>query len=169
MGMWHKLEIRKRETKNMLGPPLKMKEWGDVTYMYCINSAIRDKIRDINNFVLNGSISVSYYHITLMSLMQLYAIAFPLRYMNLSKKKVIILIVAIWVLSLGVIASLTIYAYNDPFNPPGPDDFHDQSSVYLINFIMTLLLPYMITVLSVTLLCIVHFRYKQLNITVLST
>ena len=53
---------------------------------YCTKKSINEIIRHINNFVINASVSVSFYTITVMSLLKVYALASPISYKFLSKK-----------------------------------------------------------------------------------
>ena len=118
---------------------------------YCTKKYINEVFNYTFDFVFNVSTSISYYNIALMALLKLYALACPFRHRSLSKAKVFLFIVAVWLVPIATLVGLQWYLNAVTYSPWAIQLYH----------IMVGLVPYTITILSVILLCIYFFKYKR--------
>jgi len=111
---------------------------------------------------LNPPLTVSFYMITLMSVLKFYAVMYPIRYRYLTNTKVNILISVLWIVPFLLVAGVNFipelhYKITDGRGP----SVENMKLYFIIICIFNLIIPFMVTIISFIVLCVSFYRYRK--------
>lgn len=135
----------------------------------CVDDWLARGISITNDYIVNPAISVSFYQISLMSVLKCYAVMNPISYrVSVSKQKIYFIISALWIVPLSIAVVVNYFQQNPQVyldlyfsKLPSDDTQNDLPPFYVITGVLTLIVPFAITIVSLFILCICFFRYRQ--------
>ena len=141
---------------------LERTDWSGLIYKrICTSKAADGIIRFVNNYVINSSVAISFYHISLMASIKLYSIALPFQYKNFSKKKLLGWILAAWLFPVVFVTVTNEFTSTDNWGK------EKQPWLHKLTYWVTFVVPYLITIVSTAILCVVFFFYQRRQRTLL--